>query len=274
MKNIIDFKDYLIEKEKSSKTIEAYLRDIRQFEKYLKENKINEIHNSTLKKYRDFLLHSKFLAPTSVNRKLVAINQFCSFNEINVLNVRAKFQLQNFLENVITKEETERMINAAKKKKDYRAIALIKTLELTGMRISEVLNITIHDINHSAIQTIGKGNKIRTVFIPDALNKSWIDYCKYQRNYVYSDILFVGQRGRMTDKGTNLIVKKYAELANVPIKKAHHHSWRHAYVLRLLDKGVSLEEVCDLVGHSNINITKGYARKTKEQLINIINNLD
>lgn len=269
-----EFIGYLKEKEKSDKTIKAYSRDITQFEEYLMEKGREEIHNNSLKEYRDYLLYEKFLSPTSVNRKLVAINQYCSFNEIPVLNIRAKYQLQNFLENVITKEETERMIEKAKEKHDYRAIALIKTLELTGMRISEVLQITIHDINKSAIQITGKGNKIRTVFIPDVLNKIWRDYCSKQRNYVYSDILFVGQRGPMTDNGTNLIIKKYAELANVPIKKAHHHSWRHAYVLRLLENGVSLEEVCDLVGHSNINITKSYARKTKEQLINIINNLD
>ena len=77
------------------------------------------------------------------------------------------------------------MVEKAKEKHDYRAVALIKTLELTGMRISEVLQVTIHDINKSAIQITGKGKKIRTVFIPEILNKTWKEYCIYQRNYVW-----------------------------------------------------------------------------------------
>jgi len=274
MNDLQEFKEYLIEREKSDKTIEAYLRDVIQFKKYLEENEITEIHNDIIKGYREYLLYKRFLVPTSANRKLVAINQYCAFNEINTLNIRVKIQIQNFLENVISKEETERMIDIAKKKKDYRAIALIKGLELSGLRIFELLQITINDINKSNIQIVGKGNKIRTVFIPSSLNKVWRQYCRSGRKRSQSDALFVGQRGKMTDRGTDCIIKKYAELANVPIEKAHHHSWRHAYILRLLEKGVSLEECASLVGHANVNQTAQYARKTKEQLLSIIEDLD
>ena len=274
MGDLNDFKDYLIEREKSDKTIKAYMRDVVQFKTYMKENNITEVHNNLIKEYRDYLLYTRFLSPLSTNRKLVAIHQYCAFNEINVINVSAKFQNQNFLENVITKEETERMIKLATQKKDYKAIALIKTLELTGIRIFELLQLTIKDINSSTIRITGKGKKMRTIFIPSSLNKIWRDYCKYSRKYTKLDALFVGERGKMTERGSDYIIKKYAKLANVPIEKAHHHSWRHAYILRLLEKGVSLEEASDLVGHSNINITKSYARKTKEQLLSIINDLD
>ena len=95
MKNS-EFIKYLKEKERSDKTIKAYSRDINQFEEYLAEKMIKEIHNNSLKEYRDYLLYEKSLSPITVNRKLVAINQYCSFNEIPVLNIRAKYQLQNF----------------------------------------------------------------------------------------------------------------------------------------------------------------------------------
>lgn len=274
MNDLQEFKEYLIEREKSDKTIKAYMRDIVQFKKYLEENKIDEIHNTVIKEYREYLLYKRFLTPTSANRKLVSVNQYCAFNEINILKIRVKVQMQNFLENVITKEETERMIDIAKKKKDYKAIALIKGLELTGLRIFELLQITTKDINKSTIQIVGKGSKIRSVFIPSSLNKVWRQYCRNGRKNCQLDALFVGERGKMTESGTDYIIKKYAKLANVPIEKAHHHSWRHAYILRLLDKGVKIEEIGDLVGHSNINITKSYARKTKEQLLSIIEDLD
>jgi len=274
MNDLQSFKEYLTEKEKSNKTIIAYLRDIIQFKMFLKENNIEEIHNDILKQYREYLLYERFLTPTSANRKLVAINQYCAFNEINTLKVRVNVQMQNFLENVITKEETDRMLNIAEKKRDYKAIALIKGLSMTGVRISELLQFTTKDINKSTIQILGKGKKIRTVFIPSSLNKVWRQYCKSGRGKNQSDALFIGQRGKMTERGTDYIIKKYAKLADVPIEKAHHHSWRHAYILRLLQKGVTLEECASLVGHSNVNITAQYARKTKEQLLSIIEDLD
>lgn len=274
MNDLQGFKEYLIEREKSDKTIVAYLKDVAQFKEYLVENNIEEIHNTIIKDYREYLLYKRFLVPTTTNRKLVAIHQYCAFNEINTLNIRVKVQLQNFLENVITKEETERMIDVAKNKKDYRAIALIKGLELTGLRIFELLQITINDINKSTIQIVGKGNKIRSVFIPTSLNKVWRQYCRNDRRKSQSDALFIGQRGKMTESGTDDIIKKYAKLSNVPVDKAHHHSWRHAYILRLLERKVSLEEVGSLVGHANVNQTAQYARKTKEQLLSIIEDLD
>lgn len=274
MNDLKEFKEYLIEREKSDKTIVAYMRDVRQFKEYLKENNIEEIHNTIIKDYREYLLYKRYLTPTSANRKLVAIHQYCAFNEINTLNIRVKVQLQNFLENVITKEETERMIDIAKRKKDYRTIALIKGLELTGLRIFELLQITTKDINKSTIQIVGKGNKIRSVFIPSSLNKIWRQYCRSGRIKSQSDALFIGTRGKMTESGTDYIIKKYAKLANVPIEKAHHHSWRHAYILRLLERGVSLEETSSLVGHATINQTAQYARKSKEQLLSIIEDLN
>jgi integrase/recombinase XerD len=274
MQDLQEFKEYLIEREKSDKTIIAYLRDVRQFKEFLKEKDSEDIHNNIIKEYREYLLYKRFLTPTTANRKLVAIHQYCAFNEINTLNIRVKVQMQNFLENVITKEETERMIDIAKQKRDYRAIALIKGLELTGLRIFELLQITINDINKSSIQIVGKGNKIRSVFIPSSLNKVWRQYCRSGRKKNQSDALFIGKRGKMTESGTDRIIKKYAELANVPIEKAHHHSWRHRYILRLLDRGVSLEETASLVGHATVNQTAQYARKTKEQLLSIIEDLD
>lgn len=274
MSDLQGFQDYLIEGEKSEKTITAYLRDILQFMEYCKENDIKEWHNTTMKQYKEYLLYTRFLTPASANRKLVAINQYCSVNEISATTAKVKIQTQNFLENVVTKTETERMVETAKRKRDARAVALIKTLELTGMRISEVLQLTIRDINKDAVLITGKGKKMRTVFIPKSLNKIWLTYCRTGRRNTVLDYLFVGQRGRMGTDGADYLVKKYARLSDVNIDKAHCHSWRHAYILRLLEKGVNIEEVADLVGHSNIQITRSYARKTKEQLLSIIADLD
>jgi integrase/recombinase XerD len=274
MGNLKDFQEYLIDKEKSLQTIEAYSRDIRQFLKYLKDNNISELHNSTLKDYKEYLLFKLFLATTTVNRKLVAIHQYLIFNEISATTTIVKVQSQNFLENVLTKEDIHKMVDMARSKKDLRAVALLRTLELTGTRISEALQLTIKDIHKDAVQVIGKGNKIRTVFIPKKLNEIWLDYCRNGRVNKGSDYLFVGKRGAITRKCADLIIKKYGDLCGIDKSKTHCHSLRHLYCKNLGDSSVSIDVIADLAGHQDISVTRKYLRKSKSELLNIIENMD
>lgn len=276
MNELKEFQEYLVEKEKSIKTIEAYMRDIHQFQNYLKENNIKEIHNDILKQYKEYLLYERFLVATTVNRKLVSIHQYLSFCEISATTNIVKIQSQNFLENVLDKSEVDKMVEMARKKNDYRAIALIKTLELTGMRISEALDYcTIKDINSNSIEVVGKGNKRRNVFIPKALNKIWREYCIKSRYKTTLDYLFVTQKGKMTRRTADTIIKKYADLCNIPKDKAHCHSFRHLYCKRLGDNpNITIDVIADLAGHQDISVTRRYLRKSKEELLNIIEDLD
>lgn len=274
MNDLQRFKKYLAKQEKSNKTIEAYMRDINQFMAYAKDNNISEFHNDTMKAYKEHLLFERFLSPTSANRKLVAINQFFAFIEVSATTTKVKVQSQNFLENVVNKADIENMIALAKTKKDYRTVAIIKTLELTGLRVSELLQIQTKDIHSSTIQIVGKGNKIRSVFIPKVLNTVWLDYCRLGRINKGSDYLFVGTRGHMTRSGIDKILKKYGRLANIKKEKNHAHSYRHQYAKRLIDSGLAIDVVADLCGHGSIETTRIYTRKSKEELLSVIEDLD
>jgi len=274
MNNLQMFREYLAKQEKSNKTIEAYMRDINQFMAYAKENKILEFHNDTMKAYKEYLLYERFLSPTSANRKLVAIHQFFAFIEVSATTTKVKIQSQNFLENVINKADIENIIDIAKAKKDYRTLAIVKTLELTGLRISEMLQLQIKDIHSNTIQIVGKGNKIRSVFIPKALNDVWLNYCRLGRMNKGCDYLFVGTRGHMTRSGVDKVLKKYGKLANVKKEKNHAHSFRHQYAKRLIDSGLAIDIVADLCGHGSIETTRIYTRKSKEELLNVIEDLD
>lgn len=276
MKGLKEFQEYLKEKDKSMKTIEAYSTDIIQFYNYLKEKEITEIHNETLKKYKEHLLYEQFLTATTVNRKIVALHQFFTFHEILAATNVVKIQSQNFIENVLSKEEVDKMVVMARRNRDLCSVALLKTLELTGMRISEALDYcTIKDLHNNAIEVVGKGNKRRTVFIPKALNKIWLEYCRTGRKNTTLDYLFVTQKGRMTRRTADRIMKKYAALCNIPIEKAHCHSLRHLYCKRLAENpNITIDIIADLAGHQDISVTRRYLRKSKEELLNIIEDLD
>jgi integrase/recombinase XerD len=275
LNTIKQFQEFLLEKDKSSKTIEAYVRDIQQFYKYLRTNNIKEIHNDTLKSYKNYLLHERFLTATTVNRKLVALHQYLSFNEISATTNIVKIQSQNFLENVLDKSEVDKMVDIAKRKNDLRAIALFKTLSNTGMRISEALSLTINDIHKDSVEIVGKGNKRRMVFIPKSLNKIWLQYCRNGRYHTKLDYLFVTQKGKMTRETADKIVKKYGNLCNIPIEKCHCHSFRHMYCKRLGDNpNITIDIIADLAGHQDISVTRRYLRKSKSELLSIIEDLD
>lgn len=274
MYSLDGFEYHLLKKNKSNKTIKAYVRDVSQFLCYLKDNNILEIHTNTLENYKDYLLYEKFKVPTTVNRKLVAIHKWCLFKEIVVETVKVKVQTQNFLENVIDKNSINKMVEIAKKKNDLRAIALFKTLQLTGMRISECLSLTTKDIYKDTILITGKGKKLRTVFIPKSLKETWLNYCRNGRKYTSTDYLFVGKHGRTTRVGADYIIKKYAKLANVDMKTAHCHSFRHYFCKSLSDRNINIETIADLAGHSSIETSRIYVRKSKEELLSVIEDLD
>lgn len=143
------------------------------------------------------------------------------------------------------------------------------------MRISETLSLTINDINKNAIDIVGKGNKHRMVFVPKALNKIWINYCRNGRYHSTLDYLFVSQKGKITRRTADRIVKKYASLCNIPIEKAHCHSFRHLYCKRLDENpDITIDVIADLAGHQDISVTRRYLRKSKEELLNIIDDLN
>ena len=149
-------------------TIEVYLSCIKEFLTYLNNKKLQDLHNSDIRQYKEYQL-SKNLNGKTVNKKLIAIRQYLDFNEISANTLRVKTQEQNFLENVITKEEISMVIDIAIEKGDYRTATLFRTMELTGIRISECLSLKKSDIDKTVIIIKGKGNKYRTIFIPKKL---------------------------------------------------------------------------------------------------------
>ncbi len=271
---ITPFTNYLLENEKSSKTISSYTRDIKEFLLYLKniDKPIHSIDNYDTKNYRELLL-SKGLNPKTVNRKLVAIKQYLVFNQVAITIRQVKVQEQNFLDNVITTEEVKKLFQVMYDNNDMRAVALISTLFYTGMRISEALQLTIDDVDKDSVNIIGKGNKHRDVFIPEKLKIIWQEYLQVRNKKKSTYKLFTGQKGAINRHTAYAMIKKYATLSKVNPDKVFCHNLRHLYVKSLIDKGVDITSVADIVGHQNINTTRIYARKSKKELLDIINNL-
>lgn len=168
-------------------------------------------------------------------------------------------------------EDIESMLKVIDEHKDLRAKAIVMTMKLTGMRVSEMLQLTIDDIDKDTINIIGKGNKRRNVFISEHLKEIWKEYVNVRINK--TNMLFTGQKGAINRYTVHKIIKYYAQLSNVKLSKTHAHNFRHKFCKDLADRGVSIDSIADIVGHTDINTTRIYTRKTKKELLDIINKM-
>ncbi|GAA0472739.1 tyrosine-type recombinase/integrase [Alkalibacillus silvisoli] len=274
--NYLDhFVNYLKSEEKSDNTINSYLRDLKQFVSYLGKD-MKELNQEDIDQYKN-VLKEEGLKIKTINRKMVSVKQFIEFlntecdQSIIVRIKQEKQQRQEYLEDMLDKHDFKKLVDAAVTNNDTRAKAIFYTLYYTGARVSEMLQIKAEDYKKEYIWVKGKGNKHRQLFISSKVRTAWLDYMKDR--YDNSEFLFTGQRGRINRQTIHGVIKKYADLAGVDEGKAHAHNFRHFFCKSAIDKGLTIDTVADLAGHSDINTTRIYTRKTKPELMAAINEL-
>lgn len=261
----------------SENTVDAYTRDIEKLLNFV-QKEIWEITKKDLEKY----IHQcrrKGLSVKTINRSLVAARQFVKFIndledpdiQVNVQIKQVKIQKQEYLEDMLEMSDFDRMVKAAEKAGDTRAVAIFYTLFLTGCRISELLQFEPRDVEERIVVVRGKGDKYREIFMPKKAREYLTAYLKERIDK--GEGLFTGREGPLTRQQVHNIIKKYAGLARVKLSRAHAHNFRHLFCMYLVEEGLSIDEIADLAGHSDINITRIYTRKTKKELLAAINNL-
>lgn len=276
MKFEAEFIENLVDDNKAENTISAYISDIKIFETFVRLC-IENINHKELRNYINYL-ESNGTKPHSINRKIASIksyvkyiNEYHNFN-INLSKVKLiKICSQKILRDSLTIEETKRIIKQAEKENDIRAVCIIKTLLLTGGRVSEVLQIKLSHVNNDFVTVKGKGGKYRDLLISKKLSKQFQEYIKVRKNN--SDKLFTGVKGAINRQTVHAIIKKYAGKSKIKLEKAHAHAFRHLYTKILFDKKVSYSGIQQLLGH-NLTVTEIYGQLNLKELKEIINNIN
>lgn len=265
-------------KDKSKNTVNAYISDLQQFGAFLGKD-FEIMTTEDINSYKEQLIWQK-LKPVTVNRKLVSIRKFVDylnsstdiriFVEIKLI----KIQKQDYLEEVLTKNDFDRIVAAAENAKDARAVAVLYGLYLTGARVSELLQWKVKDITNDTINVRGKGGKYRDLFQSERLKQYLIDYTG-SREAGEDEYIFLNSRNNnpMDRLAVHKLIKRYAGKAKIRLSRAHAHNFRHLCAFRLLEEGLNIDEVADILGHSDINTTRIYTRKTKVELMKAINKL-
>ncbi|MBQ7119182.1 MAG: tyrosine-type recombinase/integrase [Oscillospiraceae bacterium] len=257
---IESFKEYLIEEEKSENTIEKYIRDITFFMAWLCGQEVTKILVLEYKKE----LCEKY-APASVNAAISSLNSFFAFMEWHDIRIKAlKIQRQIFSskEKELTKAEYERLLNAAKSKKNERLYYLMQTICSTGIRVSEVRYITISAV-HSGQAIINCKGKMRIVILPKELCKMLKGYIR--ENNIKSGSVFVSRTGKPLDRSHIWkMLKALCETAGVSKDKVFPHNFRHLFARTYYSLQKDIVRLADILGHSSVNTTRIYTIETGE----------
>lgn len=255
---IKQYKTHLINEEKTKATREKYIRDIMAFCKWLAGR---ELTKELVLEYKAELVEN--YAPASVNSILASLNGFFSYNEWHELKVKnLKIQRRIFCqsEKELTKAEYEKLLKAAKDKRNERIYLVMQTICATGIRVSELPYITAEAVKSGQAQVKLKG-KIRMIFLNKALCQVLKKYMQEQG--ITSGCIFITRNGKPLDRHTIWkCMKDLCEIAGVAKEKVFPHNLRHLFAKTYYSLQKDIVRLADILGHSSINTTRVYTIET------------
>ena len=289
---------------KSFNTIRGYRRDLLQFMEYLEE--YEEIHNFEeieMMTFRSFIAYLnspkrlekdentkdmkkkaklKPVSKRSINRKISALRTFFKYlqeikvietNKASYINV-PKFEKE--LPNVINRDDLNRLrhVISTEKITGIRDRLIIELLYSSGLRSIELINLSefIIDIEEREIRVVGKGNKERITFFSENAKKWLIKYIEEKKkqyaNYT-REVLIVNSKGKkLTTRSLRRLISAHAHEAGIE-KEITPHVFRHSFATELLNNGVDIRYLQELLGHSSIAATQVYTHVSKSLLRDI-----
>ena len=251
MKQFEGYEEYLKQSELSKQTRQVYLREAEKFVRYLNGKEITKDRTML---YRE-KLREEDLSPATINLYVIAVNRYLRYLECGQASIKTlKVQKKRSVENVISRKEYQELLNYAKRSGREKYYYIMRTLALTGIRVSELQYITVETLETGRVQVYNKG-KIRDVYLPDVLIRELKKFCREEKEN--DGIIF---RGR----GGDPINRK---------EKVHPHSFRHFFAISYMECYGNLAELADLLGHTSIETTRIYTTSTVEEKRRKLNNL-
>ena len=281
--SIKEFKYYLkVERSLADNSIQSYLRDINKLANYCRDIKKNE-KSVTTKDIRNFISHlvSEKISPRSQARIISGIKAFYKYLILEdyitddptllIENPKIGLKLPEFL----SVEEIELIISSIdlSKKQGQRNKAIIETLYSCGLRVTELINLKISNINFNDeyIKVIGKGNKERLT----PIGSNALKYIQIYVNEVRihekiskgnEDIVFLNNRGsKLSRVMIFTLIKNILKKIGIK-KKVSPHTFRHSFATHLIEGGADLRAVQEMLGHESITTTEIYTHLDKDYL--------
>ena len=275
---ITEYELYLkVEKKYSINTINTYITNISSFSEFVNKN-FKNVEEEDIKKYL-IHLNKNNISEKSVANKISSLKSFYKYLIIEKITSKSPLdkielpKIKKTLPKALSIEEVNILLNIPLNDKfDYRNKAMIELLYATGLRVSELVNLKLNNINFDQeyLKTMGKGSKERIVPIGEYAMYYLKYYIDNYRNYFLRDkeseyIFISNQSKKMTRQTFFLLLKKIAKKEGIKTYFSPH-TLRHSFATHLLRYGADLRSIQELLGHSSISTTQIYTHVEKEKV--------
>ena len=276
---IKEYEDYLrIDKKYSNNTIMSYMNDLNKFDLFLDNKDITKIDKTTIRSFIESEKNRK-LSDRTISHDLIVIKNFYKYLEKNNIiknNPSVDIELPKLkkaLPHVLSLDEVDKILDIELKDKyAYRNKAMLELMYSSGLRISELVNLKIQDIDleEDIVRVTGKGSKMRIVPIGDYAIYYLKLYINEYRSLLIkskvSDYLFLNSRGdRISRQAMFKIIKQIIRDKNIK-KDVSPHTLRHSFASHMLENGADLRSIQELLGHSDISTTQIYTHISNKKI--------
>lgn len=256
---VTEFGKYLKASERSSGTVEKYLRDVNHFMTWLDGKNVTREQTAGWKEY----LTEKGYSPITINSMLASIHAFYKFagwENCRVCFLRVQRQMFREQKKELTKNEYMKLVETARTQKKERLAMLIETICATGIRVSEVKYLTVESLKQGQAVISLKG-KIRTILLPDKLIRKLKQYVKKKK--IRAGEIFITRNGNsMSRKQIWAEMKDLCDKAGIEKTKVFPHNLRHLFARVFYQSSRDIARLADVLGHSSIETTRIYLLTT------------
>ena len=269
-KQIEDYGEYLHAEERSTGTVEKYLRDVGAFVRFLDGRPVTKEMAAGWKE----ALTAQNYAPVTINSMLAALNglfRFLGWEECRVKFLKVQRRLFRDAGRELVRNEYDRLLEAARAQGQERLALLMETICATGIRVSEVRYITVEAVLQGKAEISLKG-KIRTILLPGKLCRKLMKYANKQK--IASGEIFLTRSGkRLSRKQIWAEMKAVCDLAGVAKTKVFPHNLRHLFARVFYQACRDVARLADVLGHSSIETTRIYLISTGSEHIKTLERL-
>lgn len=278
---INDYLDYIkLEKRLSVNTFESYKFDLECFKKYFNNKELINIKENDIVKYLEYLKEEHKLSERSIERHLTTIRGLFKYlvkMEIIPYDITKNIdnlKISKRLPNVLTVDEVDNLLNINLDSAfNYRTKAMLELMYGSGLRVSELVNLSINDIDlyNDTILIHGKGSKERIVPIGEFGKKYLNEYLLVRSSLLKNkngnpNALFLNNHGKpITRNGFNFLLNNLLKIKGIE-KQVTPHTLRHSFATHMLDNGADLRTIQELLGHSDIVTTRIYTHVSTKQI--------
>lgn len=262
------YEKYLLRKELAENTRTVYLKQAQRFLEFMGEREITKKETMAYKQ----TLMTENKSPASMNLYITALNCYLKYEGLERCYIKTvKVQKNRCPDNIISAEEYRRMLLCAKEYRYQKYYCIMRTLAMTGIRVSELSGCTVEALKQGKFVIYNKG-RMREIYLPQKLIAELEHYCIQEK--ITFGAVFLGNKEQPISR--NAVYKMLIHIADkggIPKQKVHPHSFRHLFAVTYMKQYADLPELADIMGHASLETTRIYTRSTTEEKRRRINEL-